>query len=287
MIQVNLRSLKEPLGLMRIGASFFTCLTFSLAATAQVFASNPYWAWCMFTWCFCFIFTLTIVVMEFTTFSTKVPFSWEDFTSAFAMLASLMCLAASIIYPTFFTCTVCHRAISATVISWLCFITYTAEVVYTRLLPRGQVSGFLSTIPGIMKMLEAFLACLIFTSLETNQYQRFSGLQWCVAVYSLCFIFAIVIILLSVTQLTKHFPLNFDFVAIAYNVLSALMYVTVMVIWPLYSFRNNARPPDCGRLCPWDKLVFVTFMAIFNTIVYTLDSIYTVRLVFFNRVVSE
>ncbi|KAM8824217.1 myeloid-associated differentiation marker-like [Synchiropus picturatus] len=287
MIQVNLRSLKEPLGLMRIGATLFTCLTFSLAATAHVNASSPYWAWCMFTWCFCFIFTLAIVIMEFTTFSTKVPFSWEDFTSAFAMLASLMCLAASIIYPTFFTRNTYHRAISATVFSWVCFIMYTAEVVYTRLLPRGEVSGFLSTIPGIMKMLEAFLACLIFTSLETNQYQRFSGLQWCVAVYSLCFIFAIVIILLSVTQLTRHFPFNFDLVVIVYNVMSALMYVTVMVIWPLYSFRNNPRPGECWRLCPWDKLVFVTFMAIFNTIIYTLDSIYTVRLVFFNRAPSE
>lgn len=287
MIQVNVRSLREPLGLMRLAATLLTCLTFCLAATAQVFPSSPYWAWCMFSWCFCFVFTLAILLLEFTMFSAKLPFSWEDFTSAFAMLASLMCLAASIIYPTFFTCSICHRAIGATVISWLCFMAYTAEAVYTRVLPRGQVSGFLSTVPGVMKMLETFLACLIFTSLEQSQYRRFSGLQWCVAAYALCFIGAIVIILLSVAQLTKHFPLNFDMVVVVYNVLSALMYVTVMVMWPLYSFRSNPRPPDCERLCPWDKLVFVTFMTIFNTVVYILDSIYTVRLVFFQRPPSE
>ncbi|XP_035853018.1 myeloid-associated differentiation marker-like [Sander lucioperca] len=280
MVGVDLRALTQPVGIMRIMATILTCMCFSLVATVG-HVTSPYWAWCMFTWCFCCFFTLLILILEFTTVNAKLPFPWDDFTTAFAMLASLMCLAVSIIYPTFFTCKTCHRQIGASVVSWFCFGVYAGEVALTRLRPSGQMSGFLSTLPGIMKMLETFLACLIFTSLEESQFKSTTpGLQWCVAVYSLCFIFAIVIILLTITQLTSFFPFSFDKLVIVYNILAAVMYLTAMVIWPLYSFHNNKRPSGCGHLCPWDKLVVVTFMTIFNVIVYTLDTAYSIRLVF-------
>ncbi|XP_041672755.1 myeloid-associated differentiation marker-like [Cheilinus undulatus] len=278
MIIVNLRALTQPVGIMRIMAALLTCMSFSLVASVG-HRDSPYWAWCMFTWCFCCFFTLLILILEFTTISTKLPFAWEDFTNAFAMLAGLMCFSASIIYPTFFTCSNCHRQIGASVVSWVCFAVYAGEVVFTRLRPSGEHIGFLSTLPGIMKMLETFLACLIFTSLEAGQYSTSPGLQWCIAVFSLCFIFNVVIILLSIGRYTSYIPVSFDHIVIVYNILAAVMYLTAMVIWPLYSFKT-ARPSDCGRLCSWDKLVVVTLMTIFNFIVYTLDCAYAIRLVF-------
>lgn len=277
MVCVDYRSVTQPVGILRTIAAILTCMTFILVATAGYF-SSPYWAWCMFTWCFCFFFTFFILILEFTTVNTKMPFAWDDFTAAFAMLASLMCLATSIIYPVFFTCKTCHRQIGASVVSWVCFGVYAGEVVLTRLRPCGQTSGFLSTVPGIMKMLETFLACLIFTSLE---HFGSPGLKWCVAVYCLCFIFAILIILLTLGQLTSSFPFSFDKLVIVYNILAAVMYITAMVIWPLYSFRNDCRPSDPAPLCTRDKLVVVTFMTTLNCIVYTLDTAYSIRLVFF------
>lgn len=281
MMKVDLRSLTQPVGIIRIIAAFLTCTTFSLVAKAG-YQTLSYWAWCMFTWCFCFFFTLLIVVLEFTTFNGKLPFSWEDFTAAFAMLASLMCLISSIIYPTFFTCPTCDYQIAASVLSWVCFGLYVGEVVLTRRQPTGQNSGFLSTLSGIMKMLETFLACLIFVSLETKQYSGVPGLQWCVAVYSLCFIFSIAIILLTLGQVTSLSPVSFDKIVVAYNIVATVMYVTAMVIWPLYGFKKSGtRPSNCGRYCWWDKLVVVTFMTIFNFVIYTLDTIYSIYLVFF------
>lgn len=276
MVSVDFRSLTKPVGILRIMSSILTCMCFSLVATVG-YVRSSYWSWCMFTWCFCFFFTFLILILEFSTVSAKLPFAWEDFTTAFAMLATLMCLTTSIIYPTFFTCNNCHRAIGASVVSWVCFGVYAGEVVLTRLRPRGETIGFLSTLPGIMKMLETFIACLIYTSLEPKQFHT-PGLRWCVAVYCLCFIFAIFIILLSLGQLASFFPLPFDKVVIVYNILAAVMYTTAVVIWPLYSFRDNS---SCGAVpCPQEKLVVVTFMTIFNWIVYTLDSAYSIRLVF-------
>lgn len=285
MITVDLRALTQPVGILRIVAVILTCISFSLVASVG-YVSKPYWSWCMFTWCFCFIVTLFIIIMEFTTMQTKAPFGWEDFTAAFAMLASLMIFTASIIYPSFFTCKGtsgprCHRQIGASVLSWVCFLVYVGEVVLTRMRPQGENIGFLSTLPGILKMLETFMACIIFTSMEKGQYFKKPELEWCVSVYSLCFIFTIVVIVICTAQLTSYSPVPFDKVVIVYNIVAVLMYMSAMVMWPLYSFRNNRKPPNCSSPCPWDKLVVITIMTIFNTIVYILDSAYSIYLVFF------
>lgn len=278
MVTVDFRSLTQPVGILRTISVVLTCLTFILVATVG-HVSSPYWAWCMFTWCFCFFVTCLILILEFTTLSSRLPLAWDDFTTAFAMLAGLMCLSSSIIYPIFFTCGTCTRQIGASVVSWMCFVVYAVEVVLTRLHPRGQTVGFLSTNAGIMKMLEAFFACLIFMSLETSQYHS-PGLQWCVAVYSLCFIFAILIILLTIGQMTLVFPFSFDKIVVVHNIVAAVMYLTAVVVWPLFSFRSNSRPSDCGNLCSWDKLVVVTFMSITNCIVYIVDSAFSIWMVF-------
>ncbi|KAM4531401.1 myeloid-associated differentiation marker homolog [Odontesthes bonariensis] len=275
---MDLKSITQPVGIMRILVTILTCMCFILVATVG-YDSSSYWGWCMFAWCFCCFLTLLIVILEFTSVSRKLPFAWDDFTAAFAILASLMCLSVSIIYPTFYTRNTNYRQIGASVVSWFCFAGYVGEVVLTHLRPRGETSGFLSTLPGIMKMLETFFSCLIFISLERGQYLGSPALQWCVAVYSLCFIFVILIMVCSLTRLKSMFPFSFDKLAIIYNIVAAVMYMTAMVIWPLYTF--SKRPPNCGHLCTWDKKVFVTIMTIFNCIVYTLDTMYMVYRVFF------
>lgn len=279
MVTVDFHSVAQPVGILRTIAAILTCLTFILVATVG-HVSSPYWAWCMFSWCFCFFFTLLILILEFTTLSRKLLLAWDDITAAFAMLAALMCFSSSIIYPIFFTCAACPRQIGASVVSWICFGVYAAEVVWTRLHPRGETTGFLSTFAGIMKLLEAFLACLIFTSLESSQYHS-PGLQWCVAVYSLCFTFAVLIILLTVGRMTLIFPFSFDKMVVIHNIVAAVMYLTAVVVWPLFSFGHSPRPSDCGSLCSWDKLVVVTFMSVVNCAVYILDSAYSVWMVFF------
>lgn len=158
---------------------------------------------------------------------------------------------------------------------------YVGEVVLTRIKPQGENIGFLSTLPGIMKMLETFMACIIFASMDTSQYYKKPEIEWCVSVYSLCFIFTIIIIVVCTTQLTSYSPIAFEKVVIVYNIMATLMYMSAMVLWPLYSFRNNPKPSNCGFLCAWDKLVVITIMTIFNTIVYILDSAYSIYLVFF------
>ncbi|KAJ7989356.1 hypothetical protein DPEC_G00303680 [Dallia pectoralis] len=281
MQSLDVRSLTQPLGIIRMVEVVLTCICFGLVASTG-HNDSTHWAWCMFTWCFCCFFSLFILIMEFTRFSAKVPISWDDFTTAFAMLATLMCFTSSIIYPSFFTCATCYRQISATVVSLFGFGVYAGEVALTRFRP-GEISGFLSTVPGLLKILETFVACIIFTSLDPTKISEYPGLQWCVAVYSLCFIFALVIIILTVGQLLSVFSISFDKLLTVYNVLASMMYMTAVVIWPLYSFQNNSRPIPCKLPCPWDNLVVVTFMTVINLAVYILDTVYSIKVVFFTQ----
>uniref|UniRef100_A0A4W4GM65 MARVEL domain-containing protein n=1 Tax=Electrophorus electricus TaxID=8005 RepID=A0A4W4GM65_ELEEL len=267
MVTLDIRTVTMPVGIVRILEIVLSCVCFSLVA------------WRMFTWCFCCFMTLFILILEFTNLSAKVPISWDDFTTAFAMLATLMVLAASVIYPTFFVCSSSSCHIAASVISCICFIMYAVEVGLNRA-KSGEISGFLSTVPGLMKVLEAFIACIIFICLDPGRYKLFAGLQWCVAVYSICFIFAILIIILTICRQLALCPFPFDKVLTGYNVLAVMMYMTAVVIWPLYSFQGYPRPEVCNH-CSWDSLVVVSFMTCVNLIVYIVDTCYSVRLVFF------
>lgn len=179
---------------------------------------------------------------------------------------------AAVIYPYFFVCSSCGRGIGASVTTCLAFILYAGEVGLTRAKP-GEISGFLSTVPGLLKVLEAFVACIIFICLDLTVYSIFPGLQWCVAVYSICFIFALLVIIFTIGRLLSLFPAPFDKVLTVCNVLAVLMYFTAVVIWPFYSFRNNLRTNDF--------YIVITVMTCLNLIAYIVDTVYSFKLVFF------
>ncbi|CAK6964885.1 myeloid-associated differentiation marker homolog [Scomber scombrus] len=278
-VAIDFKTLTAPVGIVRILEVVFTIVTASLVGSLY-HSTYSFWVWCMFTWCFCICVSLLILILELFGLSAKLPISWNDFTTAFAMLATLMVLAASIIYPIYYTCSSCGRQIGATVTSILAFILYAVEVGLTRA-KSGEISGFLATVPGLLKVLEAFVACIIFICLEEHFYIHYAGLQWCVAVYSICFIFALLVIILTIGRLLALLP--FDKILIVCNVLAVLMYMTAAVIWPVYAFRDIPRPSNCPTpvyCISWNNTVVISFMTCVNLVVYIVDTVYSFRLVF-------
>lgn len=89
MLTLNFAAVVSPVGVTRVLEVIFSCISLSLVASVGR-NTDPFWTWCMFTWCLCFCITFLILVLEFTGLSSKLPISWEDFTTAFAMLAALM-----------------------------------------------------------------------------------------------------------------------------------------------------------------------------------------------------
>ncbi|XP_027897216.1 myeloid-associated differentiation marker homolog [Xiphophorus couchianus] len=277
MVTLDFKTLTVPVGILRIWAVIFTCVTFSLVAS-QGHLWSSFWSWCMFSWCFCFSVTLIILVLEFTSLSSKLPISWDDFTT-FTIFQYIIVLTASILYSAFYTSSSCGKDIAACVFSFLTFILYTVEVGLTRAKP-GEISGFLSTVPGLLKVLEAFVACIIFICVDTaGLHKNVPGLQWCIAVYAICFIFSLLVIILTICRLLSRATIGK--VLMVCNVLAVLMYITAAVIWPFYTFRNNPRPSYCPLRCPWNYSLVITFMTYFNLIAYIVDMVYSFRLFFF------
>ncbi|XP_070616906.1 myeloid-associated differentiation marker-like [Erythrolamprus reginae] len=284
-LQFNGRSLISMLGIIRLLEIFFSCTAFSLAAVYQDYKGS-YGTWSMFTWCFCFIISVLVVITELVSLDAAVPLSWQDFTSAFSMLATLMIFTTSIVYPATFipSCNHphCGYQIGATVMSCLCFVAYAVEVGLTRA-KAGELSNFLTTIPGLLKVFEAYIACLIFSLLGNSYYNLFPGLEWCVAVYCICFILTLVIIILTIGRCLGSLPIPVEKTLIAYNILAVVLYLTVVVVWPLYSFREFPRSRcnsvNCAR---WDNHLGITFLSFFNLIAYIVDFAYSYKMVFVN-----
>ncbi|KAF1468006.1 hypothetical protein FQV21_0000948, partial [Spheniscus demersus] len=281
MATVNLHAVTSWVGIARLFAVVLSCIAFSLVASTEDF-SNSYGTWCMFTWCFCFAVTLLVLVLELLELYPKLPLSWDDFTSAFSMLAVLMVFTTSVVFPSIFisspcSSSKCARQAAATTVSFLCFFAYALEVGLTRAKP-GDISSFLSTVPGLLKVFEAYVACLIFSLLDTRNLK--AGLQWCVAVYSICFIITFLIIIFTIGRCLTYMPCPLEKMLVGYNTLALMMYITATVLWPFYNFRGRKRPDTCGRNCQWDKDLGVTFLTIFNLIAYLVDLVYSTRMVF-------
>ncbi|XP_066127296.1 myeloid-associated differentiation marker [Saccopteryx bilineata] len=290
------RALTQPLGLLRLVQLFSTCVAFSLVASVSAwvgFMGN----WCMFAWCFCFSVTLIIIIVELGGLQARFPLSWRNFPITFACYAALFCLSASIIYPTTYVQFEPHgrtrdHEIAAIAFSCIACVAYATEVAWTRARP-GEITGYMATVPGLLKVVETFVACVIFAFIsEPYLYKHRPALEWCVAVYAICFILAAVAIILNLCDCTNVLPIPFPSFLSGLALLSVLFYASAMVLWPLYQFdeRHGGQPhrrtdPNCRNshtqsVCPWDCLLAVAILTAINLLAYVADLVHSARLVF-------
>ncbi|XP_078511093.1 myeloid-associated differentiation marker [Lissotriton helveticus] len=291
----NTRVLTTPVGILRLLEVLFACVTFSLVVHKRAWYGHP-GDWCMFSWCFCFAVTIIILIVEFAGLQNRMPVSWKNFPITFAMYAVLMCLSSSVIYPVY------HLPedrggrnetrdyiIAATVFSCLTTLAYIIEVSMTRAKP-GEITGYMATVPGLLKVVETFIACIIFVFIsDPISYDYNDALKWCLAVYCICFILSVVVIILCVGECTGWLPIAFNKFLSAYTLLAVLLYATATVIWPLYKFDRDhggvpKRPNSCRSSslapCPWDKLVAIAVLTALNLLIYLIDLVYSARLIF-------
>ncbi|XP_031240896.1 myeloid-associated differentiation marker [Mastomys coucha] len=294
------RALTQPLGLLRLLQLISTCVAFSLVASVGAW-TGPMGNWAMFTWCFCFAVTLIILIVELGGLQAHFPLSWRNFPITFACYAALFCLSSSIIYPTTYVQFLPHgrsrdHAIAATTFSCVACLAYATEVAWTRARP-GEITGYMATVPGLLKVFETFVACIIFAFIsDPTLYNQKPALEWCVAVYAICFILAGVTILLNLGECTNMLPIPFPTFLSGLALLSVLFYATAIVLWPLYQFdqRYQGQPrrsmdASCARtyaymqpntVCYWDRRLAVSILTGINLLAYVSDLVYSTRLVF-------
>lgn len=282
----------SPLGVARMCQLLLGSTIMALVSHSAGYSAD-YGNFCMFVWCFCFAVTLVVFTLDITRLHACMPISWDNFTVAFAMLATLMYITASVVYPVYFLQTECPEEgcdvqayrIAVTVCSCVCCFPYGAEVFLTRAKP-GAVVGYMATVSGLLKVVQGFVACIIFGALANDsEYSLYVGTQYCVVVYSLCFCLTVVVIVVTVSGRTAALRFPFDRFVVVYTFFAVILYLSTALIWPIFSFdrkySNSTRPEDCPRGdCPWDSKLVVAVFSNVNLILYFADLVYSQRIRF-------
>ena len=245
----------------------------------------------MFIWCFCFVLTLLILIVELCGLEGHFPFSWDNCLTTCNSFSALLCLSASIIYPVIYIQFLSNshdwdRPIISTAFSCIAFVAYAMDVTWTRAQPN-MITGYMATVPGLLKGLETIVACVIFIFLSnTSLYLHQPALEWCVAVYSICFFPAALTILGNLIGWEYRLPVTFPILQFLLTLLSVLLYVSALVLWPLYQFNEKfgGQPQrsnymDCidgltYYICTWDEDLAVAILTALNLLIYVADLVY-------------
>lgn len=266
----------------RLAALLFTCVAFSVAAHGANLSHGGLADWCLFCWVFSFVCTLLVLLVEQCGLQARVPVSWSNFPITVACYAALLCLSASIIFPVFFlkgqrmTSEARSHGIAATVFSCLATVAYVVEVSLTKARP-GEVAGYMATAPGLLKVCQTFVACVIFILVsDPVSYNHHPGLEWCMAVYCICFILSMAVVVLCVGECTGYLPVPFSKFLSVYGLLAVLMYLSAAIVWPVFQFdRKYSRGSNNSS-----KLITVSVLTALNTLLYLADLTFSARLVF-------
>lgn len=267
---------------VRVAAALFACVAFSVAAHGAALPHGGMADWCIFCWAFSFACTLLVLLVEQCGLQARIPVSWTNFPITVASYAALLCLSASVIFPVFYlrnqiwSKEIRDHRIASTVFSCLAAVAYMWEVTLTKARP-GEVAGYMATAPGLMKVCQTFVACVIFILVsDPVSYDRHPALKWCMAVYCICFILSMAIVVLCVGECTGCLPIPFSKFLSAYGLLAVIMYLTATICWPVFQFDKQYQ----GRGTDSPKLIAVAVLTALNFLLYLADLAYTARLVF-------
>ena len=281
--------------LLRLPQLCSTCVAFSLVAdmgTLRGAIGN----WSMSFWCVCFAMTFIITIVECCRHPSSFPLFWYNISVTYTCYAALICLSASIIYSITYVQFVPYgpyrdRAIAATAFSCIASVLYVIEVAgIWDCYELKEIFFYVHTRRSLLKVLETFVAGVIFAFFSnTSLYLHQPALEWCVAVYSICFIPAAVVLLLDLAEWKYLLPVPFSIFQLVLSLLSVLFYISALVLWPLYQFSEELggqpqRPSDgdCRDkltydMCAWDQRLAVAVLTAANLLVYVADLGYWAR----------
>ena len=179
----------------------------------------------------------------------------------------------------------------ATAFSCVASIFYAMEVACSwQYYELSEIPCYVHTMPGLLKVLETFVAYLIFEFLShTSLYLHQPALEWCVAMYSICFFPAALTILGNLAEWKYRPPVTVPIFQFLLTLLSVLLYVSTLVLWLLYQFNEKfgGQPQqsnymDCidgltYYICTWDEELAVAVLTALNLLIYVADLVYWAR----------
>lgn len=291
---LNKRALFSPLGAVRLCQMAMGSAVIALVIHRAGYGAS-HGEFCFAAWCFCLAMSIVVFFLDATRLYSCLPISWDNFTVTCAAFATLLYGTASVVYPVIHVQSECSYdecitrdfRIAVTVCSILGTVAYGAEVALCRAKPGQAVVGYMSTVSGLLKVVQGFVACIIFGALANgSEYSRYAGTIYCVAVYSFCFTLTAVVVLMTVCGKTTCVRcMAFERFVVVCTLLEVLLYLSASVVWPVFCFDSKYgspwRPSYCPRgRCPWDGKLVVAVFSFVNFALYVVDLMYSQRIRF-------
>uniref|UniRef100_A0A8C1GZQ6 MARVEL domain-containing protein n=1 Tax=Cyprinus carpio TaxID=7962 RepID=A0A8C1GZQ6_CYPCA len=272
----SLSALTSTRGALHIAQIVVCAVTF---AVSYVWGKplHTYWIYCMVVWGLCPIISLIITIVEmFLIHKLILVFcmDWDDFTTGMAMMASLCTCSCTAMFANFYICRKCIWGWMVTILSVVCCALYCVETFRDKC-DATRSATYVAALPGFIKILEAFVGCIILISLIG--YVGKPALLWCIVAYAVPLPLTLLTIITNIlTKLKNCLPFSIDRFTMIFLVISVLLYISAAILWPTYSFKENPRPKDCpGNSCIWSIQFVVTFMTYINLGLYVADLVLT------------
>ncbi|KAG5198001.1 hypothetical protein MJG53_012625 [Ovis ammon polii x Ovis aries] len=147
-----------------------------------------------------------------------------------------------------------------------------------------EIPCHVHTMPGLLKVLETFVACVIFVFISnTSLYMDQPALERCMAVYSIRFILAVVAMLMDREEWANRLPISFPVFHLGLTLLSILLQFTALVLWLLYQLDEkyggqpqqssdvNCIDRTTNGMWAWEQRLAVAVLTAANLLTYTAD----------------
>lgn len=299
-IVLEARDFTSPLFLVRTWAVLSGCTTFSLVASldhSELNQNQPnlgqdrFRIFCMFIWCFFFTLTLLIHILSVIQFHSLIPISWKNLTMTVAVLGTLMCFSASVIFPWII---MDHQKLSAlsvaaAVASCLTFLAYTLES-YVLCTQAHEQRGYMGSMPGLLKTLQLWGGCqmiplvveavveAIEEAVVTSTNKDASWQPWVSSMsYSICILMSLVTLVVILGDFAGRCFLPFDRFLAGFSLIGVLLYMVATVI----CFTKILQLTDARGLNQ-DKraqlVIIETVVASITLLAYTVDFAFSIKL---------
>ncbi|XP_070710912.1 myeloid-associated differentiation marker homolog [Pempheris klunzingeri] len=252
---------------VRLAALLLIVVAFCVAMFGASMPPGTLTYWCIFCWVFSFTGTLLVVLVEVLGLQDRLPVSWPNFQITIAHYACLLCISASRIPFVPFKYQVYDNVHQYLLMSKL--VSGLAAIAFVRVIRLSEVT----TAPGRMSVFQTFVACIILMIVsDPVVYNSHVALQWCMAVYCICFILSMAVVVLYVAGRTDCQSTIASKLLPAYGLLAVIMYATAAVIWPMFRYQTT-------HLLSTEMIIVAVLTAI-NFLLYLMDLAFTAKRVF-------
>ncbi|XP_043959384.1 myeloid-associated differentiation marker-like protein 2 [Gambusia affinis] len=243
----------------------------------------PWGVWCEFVWVLCIVVPLVLLLVEsrgwHILLAAFLP-NWGDLTLGLTAVCCISVVSATVAFAAVFVCLTCIADILCFVFSLVATACFLVDVVKQK---TAFASGYMSSLRGTLRILEAFVACMILTAavdhfVRGEWFYKPIGMILCAVIFGVCLLVTAAIIILNLLKLLQCllvFRLNL--VELVFNVVVVVLYLLAVILWTVFGYRRYRHNPYTCIKCSYADMNAVTVGSALNLILYIVDLLLSIK----------